>query len=52
MTVRGGEVHKNHNPTLYITELSLINHFFIMVTYPGHNLESTKGIGIKLGACQ
>jgi len=35
--------------TLYITELSPINHFFIMVAYPGHILESTKGIEIKLG---
>jgi len=42
-------VHKNHNPTLYITELSPLNHFFIMVAYPGHILESTKGIEIKLG---
>ena len=48
MAMRGREVHKNHNPTLYITELSPLNHFFfIMVAYPGHILESTKGIEIK-----
>ena len=41
-------VYTNHNPTLYITELSPLNHFFIMVAYPGHILESTKGIEIKL----
>ena len=41
-------VYKNHNPTLYITELSPINHFFIMVASPGHMLDSTKGIEIKL----
>ena len=51
MTVRGSAVHKNPNPTLYITELSPINHFFIMVAYPGHILESTKGIEIELGRC-
>jgi len=28
MAVRGRAVHKNHNHTLYITELSPINHFF------------------------
>ena len=33
MTVRGRAVrertvHKNHNPTLYITDLSPTNHFF------------------------
>jgi len=27
MAMRGSAVHKNHNPTLYITELSPINHF-------------------------
>jgi len=42
-------VHKNHNPTLYITELSPINNFFIRVAYPGHILESAKGIEMKLG---
>jgi len=40
MAVRGSAVHKNHNPTPYITELSPINHFFIMVAYPGHILFS------------
>ena len=49
MAVRGRAVHNNHNPTLYITELSSINHFFITVTYPGLILESTKGIEFKLG---
>ena len=49
MAVRGMAVHKNHNPTLYITELSPLNLFFIMVACPGHILESTKGIEIKLG---
>jgi len=49
MAVRGSAVHKNHNPTLYITDLSPINLFFIMVAYPGQFLESTKGIEIKLG---
>ena len=49
MTFWGSAVHKNHNPTLYIIELSLINHLFIMVAYPYHILESTKGIEIKLG---
>jgi len=28
MSVRGSAVHKNHNSTLSITELSPINHFF------------------------
>ena len=50
MAVRGSVVHMNHNHILYITELSPINHFFIMVAYPGHILESTKGIEITLGA--
>ena len=49
MAVRGSAVHRNHNPTLYITELSPLNIFFIMVAYPGHIMESTKGIEIKLG---
>jgi len=49
MTVRESAVHTNHNPILYITELSPISHFFIMVAYPGHILESTKWVEIKLG---
>ena len=50
MAVRGGAVHTAHKHTLYITELSPINCFlFIMIAYPGHILESTKGIEIKLG---
>ena len=50
MAVRGNAMHMNHNPTLCITELSPINRFFfIMVAYPGHILESFKGIKIKLG---
>ena len=47
MAVRESAV-QNYNPTLYITELSPINLFFIMVAYPGHILESTKEIEIKL----
>jgi len=27
MGVRGSAVHRNHNPALYITELSPLNHF-------------------------
>ena len=49
MAVRGSAVYNNYNPNLYITEISPIKHFFIMVAYPGHILESTKGIEIKLG---
>ena len=50
MAMRGKAVHKNHNPTLYI-ELSPLNHLFSSQWFacPGHNLESTKGIEIKLG---
>ena len=47
--MREREVHKNHNPTLYMTELSPINLFFISVACLGHILESTKGIEMKLG---
>jgi len=39
--------HKNRNPTLYI--YSVISPFFIMDVCPGHILESTKGIEMKLG---
>jgi len=49
MAVRGSALYKNHNPTLYITELSPINYFFHSVTYPSHILDSTKAIEIKLG---
>ena len=49
MAVWERALHKNHNPTLYITELSPLNIFFIMVAYPGHIMESTKRIEIKLG---
>ena len=50
MAVRGCAVYKNHNPTLYITELSHLEHFFrTMGAYPDHILESTIGIEIKLG---
>jgi len=52
MAMRGRAVHKNYNPTLYITEVSPINHFFIMVACHSHILESTKGIEIKLGTCK
>jgi len=48
MAVRWSAVHKNHNSTLYIPGLFPIKHFFITVAYPGHILESTKGIEIKL----
>ena len=50
MTVRENAVHKNHNPTMYITELSPINHFFhngcLSWPYLGNYL---KEIEIKLG---
>jgi len=49
MSVRGSALPKNHNPSLYVTELSLINRSFIMVAYPGHILESLLGIEIKIG---
>ena len=49
MAVRWRALYKNHNPTLYITELSPINYFFHSVTYPSHILDSTKAIEIKLG---
>ena len=52
MAMRGRAVHKNYNPTLYNTEVSPINHFFIMVACHSHILESTKGIEIKLGTCK
>jgi len=39
MAVRGRALHKNDNPTLYITEFFPINHSFIMVAYPGEILE-------------
>jgi len=42
----GRTVPINHNPTLYI--YWVISPFFIMVACPGHILESTKGIEIKL----
>ena len=51
MAVRESALRTNHNPSLYITELSHINLFSIMVAYPGHILESTKGVVIKLGTC-
>ena len=47
MAVRGSAVHMNHNHTLYIYR---VNHLFnIMIAGPGHILESTKWIDIKLG---
>ena len=49
MAMRGSAVHRNRYPTLDITELSLINYFFIIVAYPGHILKSTIEIEIKLG---
>ena len=49
MTIRGTAVHNNHNLAMYITELSPLNLFFIMVAYPGYILESTKEIEIKHG---
>jgi len=49
MTVRRNTVHTKKYPTFYITELSPINRFiFIMVAYPGHILESTTRVEIKL----
>jgi len=48
--VRETADHQNDNHILYIlTELSPHNHFFIIDACPGHILESTKGIEIKLG---
>ena len=41
MAVRGSAVHKNHNPCILLSYLP----FF---PYPGHILESTEGIEIKL----
>ena len=52
MAVRGRAIHKNHNPTLYIYRVISpypFFLFFIMVAYPGHILESSKGIEIKPG---
>ena len=48
MAIRERVVHKNHNPTLYITELSPINHCFHNGYLSTHIFESTKGIEIKL----
>jgi len=36
MAMRGRAVHKNHNPTLYIEELSPLNHVFIVVASSDH----------------
>ena len=47
MTVRGSAVHINHNHTLF-TELSTLNHCFIMVACPVYILESTKCIEMKV----
>ena len=47
--MRGRAVHKNHNPTLYIEELSPLNHVFKVVACPAHILLSKKGIEKKLG---
>ena len=41
MAVRGSAVHNNHNSCILLSYLP----FF---TYPGHILESTEGIKIKL----
>jgi len=49
MTVRRAAVYTNHNPNLYISELSPINHFFHNGCLSWHIHESTKGIKIKLG---
>jgi len=51
MTDRGRTVHKNHNPIQYIYRVISHYPFFslIMIAYPGHILESTNGIEIKLG---
>jgi len=46
MTVRESGVHKNHNHTMYITELYPLNNVFIMVVYPTRILERTKGVEI------
>jgi len=42
MAVRGRAVHKKKNPTLYIYRV------IVMDSCPGHILESTKDIEIKL----
>ena len=44
-------MQKNHNPTLYIYKVIPPEPFinFIMDAVPGHILESTKEIEIKLG---
>jgi len=50
MAVWGKAVHTNHNPTLYINRVSPHNHlFFAMDACPGHILESTNRIEIRLG---
>jgi len=51
MAVRESAVHKNYNHTLYIYSVISPEPFiiFIMDVCPGHILESTKGIEMKLG---
>jgi len=50
MAVRVRAVHKNHNHTLYMYSVIYpYPFFFIMDVCPGHILESTKWIKIKLG---
>ena len=45
----GSAVHKNHNVPCIFTKLSPLNQFCsIMVAFPGHILESWKGIEMKL----
>ena len=44
-----GSAPKRYSYLVYRQELSPHNHFFIIDACPGHILESTKGIGIKLG---
>jgi len=40
MSMRGRAEPNNHNPTL---------HIYLIVACPGHIMESTKGIEMKLG---
>jgi len=51
MAMRERAVHKNNIPTLHLYILSYLplTIFFIILAYPGHILESTKRIEIKLG---
>ena len=51
MAVKTRAVHKNHNLTLYIYRVISPQqfYFYILVACPGHTLDGTKGIKMKLG---